>query len=143
MRPPFLALLPLALAVVLAPAAPVRFASEDGVEKKVAAKKASAASTTESESDTKDAPVKKQQDKRKDQKQKRAPERAQWCELTPVIPTGDGPVEDDVEPGLCPELAPALYARRLPVVLRFPEPPTEPDRVSLKSGHLSLPPPVA
>lgn len=141
MRPLF-ALLPLAFAVVLAPIAPVRV-----VEKKVAAKKPTPAKTGPQKTGTqKTGNNEKKNEERKDPakpKQRRAPERAQWAELTPVIPIGDGPIGDEVEPELCPELAPALYARRLPAEPRITEPPTEPDQVSLVSGYLSLPPPVA
>ena len=131
MRSPLLALLPALFAMVLAPAAPVRT-----VQKEVAAKKEAVA---------KDAPEEKPDDRKEEKKDKknRVPVRTYWCELTPVIQTGDGPAPDEPEPELCPEPAPALSARRLPAVLRFPEPPTEPDRVSLRSGLLALPPPVA
>jgi len=137
MRSPFLALLPpiywvLVFAIALAPVAPVRVVEE---KQKVVAKTESAPEQESPES--KDAPKKEQQ-------RRPAPERAHWCALTPVVPTGShSGLEDDVEPGLCPDLPPAIYARRLPAVPRIAEPPTEPDRVSLKSGHLTLPPPVA
>jgi len=141
MRSPLLALLPLAFAVALAPIAPVRVIIKKAAEEK---------SGEESERDAHTAPSHEKHEgngeRAGDEKeeQKRAPARTQWCELTPVLATGgDGPVDDGVEPGVCPELSPALYARRLPAAPRIAEPSSEPDRVSLKAGHLSLPPPVA
>ena len=141
MRSPLLALLPVVFAMVLAPTAPVYTVRKEAVDRKETVAKKEAVDKDA----PKDKPASAKPDKRKDKKQKneRAPVRTHWCELTPVFLTGDGPTPDDSEPELCPELAPALSARRLPVVLRFPEPPTEPDRVSLRSGHLALPPPVA
>jgi len=144
MRSPLLALLPALFAIVLAPTAPVYTASKAAAEKTVEKQEQAEQSKQSGPRLDQEAQAPKSDDNNeKKQKDQRVPARTYWCELTPVFPTGDGPVPDETEPGLCPEPAPALSARRLPVVLRFPEPPTEPDDVSLRSGHLALPPPVA
>ena len=137
MRSPLLVLLPVLIAMVLAPTAPVRT-----VEPKVEPNKEAASNDAPAEQPEKQ-PSERTEKNEKKEKDKRTPVRTYWCELTPALQSGDGPMHDDREPELCPELAPALSARRLPVVPRFPEPPTEPDKVSLRSGYLALPPPVA
>jgi hypothetical protein len=82
-------------------------------------------------------------DKQK-KKQQRVPEPARWSRVTPVQSAGgDGPIDEGDEPIERPEPAPELDARHLPAVPRSAEPPTAPDRVSLKSGHLTLPPPLS
>ena len=86
----------------------------------------------------------KQHEEQQQQQKKRAPAPTELKRLTPSQTAGSGGATDDhTGPGERPELAPALYARRLPAAPRIAEPSSAPPRAHLVSGHLSLPPPLS
>ena len=127
MRSPLLVLL--TLAVATAPATAVRVVDTRPLEQKAVAR----------EGQQNDAEPKQQQ------KQKRVPAPMELKKLTPAQTAGSGGAadDDDIGPGQRPELAPALYARRLPTTPHVAEPSRAPARASIVSGHLSLPPPLS
>jgi len=135
MRSPLLVLL--TLAVATAPATAVRVADTRPLEQQAAEQAREQTGADQTNGEQTGEP--KQQ-----QKQKRVPAPTELKKLTPAQTAGSGgEADDDDGPGQRPELAPALYARRLPTTPRVAEPSRAPERASIVSGHLSLPPPLS
>ena len=131
MRPPLFVLLVLAVATAPATAVSVVDGSASKAKTKQEKDKAADEQNEQPEDDA-------------DQDQ-RAPTPTAWTKLTPGQTAGGGgaPDDDDCGPGERPELPPAFYARRLPAAPRIEEPPCAPVRAVLKSGLISLPPPLS